>query len=334
MTMTEEQQTVEAAGVPLGREGLGRKLLTVESLRDYGIVFGFAAIFLYLTVESPVFFSADNFRNVLFQSTSIGLIAVAGTLLLISGGFDLSVGATFALAGVVAAKTAGTLPVELALLAGVAVGLLVGIINGLLTTVGRINPLVATLASSIVISGVAFVLTEGLLITVPDDDFKSLGLGMFAGVRYQVYIWVGFALLCGFLLAFTTFGRHVYAAGGNPDAARLSGIRVGLVRTITYGLSGLAAGLAGVLATSQVATGQADAGGTLALGAVAAIVVGGTSIWGGEGAVWRTVLGVLLLAMIGNGFNLLQVDPTYQQILQGLIILSAVGVDAWTRRSR
>lgn len=306
---------------------------SIASLRDYGIVFGFAAIFVFLATQSPVFLTADNFRNLLFQSTSIGLIAVAGTLLLISGGFDLSVGATFALAGVVAAKTAADLPNELALLAGVLVGLGVGVLNGLLTTVGRINPLVATLASSIVISGVAFVLTNGLLVTVADPDFKSLGLGTFATIRYQVWIWVGFAILCGALLAFTTFGRHVYAAGGNPEAARLSGIRVGLIRTTTYALSGLSAGLAGVLATSQVATGQADAGGTLALGAVAAIVVGGTSIWGGEGAVWRTVLGVLLLAMIGNGFNLLQVEPTYQQILQGLIILAAVGVDAWSRRA-
>lgn len=310
------------------------RTFSIASMRDYGIVVGFVAIFGFLTIQSPVFFTVDNLRNLLFQSTSIGLIAVAGTLLLISGGFDLSVGATFALAGVVAAKMATQVPHEVALLAGVVVGVLVGVINGLLTTVGRINPLVATLASSIVISGVAFVLTKGLLITVTDPDFKSLGLGMFAGVRYQVFIWIAFAVLCGCVLAFSTFGRHVYAAGGNPEAARLSGIRVGLVRTTTYALSGLSAGLAGVLATSQVATGQADAGGTLALGAVAAIVVGGTSIWGGEGAVWRTVLGVLLLAMIGNGFNLLQVDPTYQQILQGLIILAAVGVDAWTRKLR
>jgi ribose transport system permease protein len=305
----------------------------VETLRDYGIVFGFVALFVFLTVRSPVFFSADNFRNLMYQSTAIGLIAVAGTLLLISGGFDLSVGATFALAGVVAAKAAGDLPVPLALLAGVLVGLLVGICNGLLATVGRINPLVATLASSIVISGIAFVLTQGLLVNVTNESFKTLGQGKLLGIQYQTYIWVSFAVICGLLLAFTTFGRYVYAAGGNPEAARLSGIRVSVVRTATYGLSGLGAGTAGVLAASQVSTGQADAGAPLVMGAIAAVVVGGTSIWGGEGAVWRTVLGVLLLALIENGFNLLQVDPTYQQILQGAIILLAVGFDAWTRRT-
>ena len=152
------------------------------------------------------------------------------------------------------------------------------------------------------------------------------------GVKYQTIIWLSFAIICGLVLAYTSFGRQIYAAGGNPEAARLSGIRVGFVRTTTYTISGFAAGLAGVMAASQVATGTADTGATLALSAVAAIVVGGTSIWGGEGAVWRTVLGVLLLGLIGNGFNLLQVPPTYQDVLKGLIILGAVAVDAWTRR--
>lgn len=306
----------------------------LSRVRDYGIVVGFVAIFVFLTFESPVFFSADNFRNLLYQSAALGLIACAGTLLLISGGFDLSVGATFALAGVVAAKLSGDLPVGLALTAGVLAGLVVGVCNGFLATVGRINPLVATLASSIVISGIAFVLTQGRLISVTEADYKVLGQGEVAGIHYQSLIWLAFAVFCGVVLAFSTFGRYVYAAGGNPEAARLSGIRVSLVRTATYGLSGLAAGIAGVLASSQVGTGRADAGSPLVMGAIAAIVVGGTSIWGGEGAVWRTVLGVLLLALIGNGFNLLQVDPTYQQVLQGAIILLAVGIDAWTRRTR
>ncbi|MCW2706500.1 MAG: inner-rane translocator [Frankiales bacterium] len=309
-----------------------RRFASVESARDYGIVFAFAGLFLYLTFASPVFLSGANFRNVLFQSTAIGLIAAAGTLLLISGGFDLSVGSTFALSGVVAAKAVADFGTPTALLLGVLAGLAIGIINGLLTTVGRINPLVTTLASSIVIGGVALVLTNGKLIGVTNPAFATLGTARFLGVQYQTYIWLGFALVCGLVLTFTSFGRYVFAAGGNAEAARLSGIRVNVVRTATYGLSGLAAGIAGVLAASQVSTGQADVGAALPLAAVAAIVVGGTSIWGGEGAVWRTVLGVLLIAMIGNGFTLLQVDPTYQQILQGLIILAAVGLDAGVRR--
>lgn len=313
------------------RPGLSR-WFSASSLRNYGIVYGFLALFIFLSFASPVFFSVKNLSNLLFQSTSIGLIAIAGTLLLISGGFDLAVGATFALAGVVAAQMAAILPVPLALIAGVLVGSFVGLLNGLVTTFGRINPLVATLASSIVIGGVAFVLTGGYLVGVTAEGFQELGRGEFLGVKYQTIVWLAFAVICGLVLAYTTFGRQVYASGGNPEAARLSGIRVGFVRTVTYTLSGFAAGLAGVMAASQVSTGQADTGASLALSAIAAIVVGGTSIWGGEGAVWRTVLGVLLLALIGNGFNLLQVPPTYQDVLKGLIILGAVAVDAWTRR--
>ena len=333
MTATDTlvRETGEPAAPVTTRTGMQR-LVTSLSLRNFGIVYGFVALIIFLSIASPVFFSAQNIGNLLFQSTAIGLIAVAGTLLLISGGFDLSVGATFALAGVVAAQCAATLPIPLALGAGVLVGAFVGLLNGLVTTFGRINPLVATLASSIVIGGVAFALTGGYLVSVADPAFQALGRGEVGGIRFQTIIWLSFALICGLVLAFTTFGRHIYASGGNPDAARLSGIKVGLVRTITYTLSGFAAALAGVLAASQVSTGQADTGATLALSAIAAIVVGGTSIWGGEGAVWRTVLGVLLLALIGNGFNLLQVPPTYQDILKGLIILGAVAVDAWTRR--
>lgn len=327
MTSTD---TLAAEGMMTGRRDL-KTIVGAMSLRSFGIVYGFIAIFVFLSFASPVFFSVLNLSNLLFQSAAIGLIAVAGTLLMISGGFDLSVGATFALAGVVAAQSAAVLPAPLALLAGIAVGSLVGLLNGLVTTLGRINPLVATLASSIVIGGVAFVLTGGYLVNVTAEGFQVLGRGDLFGVKFQTLIWLAFAILCGIVLAWTTFGRHIYAAGGNPEAARLAGIKVGVVRTGTYTLSGFAAGLAGVMATSQVSTGQADTGSTLALSAVAAIVVGGTSIWGGEGAVWRTVLGVLLLALIGNGFNLLQVAPTYQDVLKGLIILGAVGVDAWTR---
>ena len=138
--------------------------------------------------------------------------------------------------------------------------------------------------------------------------------------------------LTAFLLTWTTFGRYVYSAGANPVAARLSGVRVDGVRAATYALSGLSAGLAGIIVSSRAATGQADAGIGLEFSVLAAVIIGGTSVYGGEGAIWRTVLGVLFLGMIGNGFNLLNIDPTYQQIIQGGIILAAVAVDAWSRR--
>lgn len=244
----------------------------------------------------------------------------------------MSVGAIFAISGIVATKLVFHMDPAPALLLGALTGLAIGVGNGVLTTAGRINPIVATIASSIIIRGIALVMTGGFLVNVVDPSFTSLGRGEVGGIHYSVVVWAVFAVLCGIILRQTTFGRYIFASGGNPEAARLSGISVGLIRTAAYAISGLSAGLAGIIVASRVATGQADAGTGIELSVIAAIVIGGTSILGGEGAIWRTILGVLLLALIGNGFNLLGVNPIYQQILQGGIILSAVAVDAWARR--
>lgn len=311
------------------------RLSGLQVLRDYGIVFSFVALFVTLSFASPVFFSRQNLVNILDQWSATTAIGVGGTLVFIAGGFDLSVGSIYAVSGVVAAMTAPHIGALGAILLGVGMGLGCGIVNGVLTTVGRINAFIATLATSIMIAGIALVLTSGSLITVTSPTaFTVLGRGDFLTAKYSVWTVLAFTIVCGLLLSRTTFGRAVYASGGNPEAARLSGIRVGLVRGVTFAISGTAAGIGGVIVASRVATGQADSGGlAIALDAVAGIVIGGTSIMGGAGAVWRTVLGVLLLAMIGNGFNLLNVDSTYQRIFQGAIILFAVGVDAWSRRS-
>lgn len=330
--MTDRQTGESTPAASLARIRAPR--MQVAAVRDYGIVFAFLAMFITLSISSPVFFTSANLLNVLNQSSEVGIIAAAGTLVVIAGGFDLSVGAVYAVCGVVAAQAAPHVGVVPALVSGVLVGLGFGICNGGIVTLGRINPFVATLASSIIVRGIALVLTGGTLITVQTPGFGSLGQGSILTIRYAIIVWLVFTLLMAFLLARTTLGRYVYAVGGNAEAARLSGIRVGLVRGTTFALSGLAAGLAGVVVASRVSTGQADTGAGLELAAIAAIVIGGTSILGGEGAVWRTVLGVLLITLIGNGFNLLNVDPTYQQIFQGIIILFAVGIDAWARRNR
>ena len=316
-------------------DGKGARLgLRLAWLRDFGIVASFGALFLALSIASDAFLTWTNLANVLDQWAPVGIMACAATLVIIAGGFDLSVGAIFAVAGITAAKVANATSPELGFLAGIAVGLGLGVGNGLLTTVGRINPFVGTLASSFMIRGFALVFSGGFLITVDDPGFQELGTGELLGLKYPVYVFAGFVLLTAFLLARTTFGRYVYASGANPAAARLSGVRVSAVRAATFALSGLSAGVAGVIVSSRVATGQADAGIGLEFSVIAAVVIGGTSIYGGEGTIWRTVVGVLFLGMIGNGFNLLNVNPTYQQIIQGAIILVAVAVDAWSRRSR
>ncbi|HKY46477.1 MAG TPA: ABC transporter permease [Acidimicrobiia bacterium] len=309
-----------------------RRPSRISALRDYGIVFSFVALFAALALSTDAFLTTRNLLNILDQQAAIGIIACTGTLVLIAGGLDLSTGAVFAFSGIVAAETVDTLGVWGAMGLAVAVALVLGMLNGLLATVGRINAIIATLATGIMIRGLAIAATGGLLVRVTEPSYATLGRGGLLGIKYSVWMFVGVILITGFLLRATTFGRYIFAAGGNQEAARLAGVRIDLVRSATFAISGLGAGLAGILSSSRVATGQADAGAGLEISAIAAIVIGGTSILGGEGAIWRTVLGLLLLALVRNGFNLLNINPIFQQIFQGAIILAAVAVDAWARR--
>ena len=302
--------------------------------RDYGIVFAFLALFLTLSIASDAFLTSTNLLNILNQNAPIAIIACGGTLVIIAGGFDLSVGAIFALSGVVAAKLANSTDPVLGLCVGLMVGLACGIINGLIVTYIRVNTFIATLATGYVFRGIATLITSAFLISVIDTDFTFLGQYSFYDVDIAIWIFAIVAVTLTLVLTKTAFGRYIYAVGGNAEAARLSGVRVNLVRSATFAISGTCAALAGLIAASKDATGQAQGGMGFELTAIAAIVVGGTSIAGGEGAVWRSVLGVLLIALIGNGFNLLNIDPFYQSLVQGLIILIAVGLDVWARASR
>ena len=310
-------------------ERRGRRRFEV---RDLGILLAFLGLFVALSVATDRFLTQRNLLNILDQSAPLGIIACAVTICIIAGIFDLSTGAIFAVSAVVATKVANSADPYLGLVAGVLAGLGLGILNGILVHHTRINSFIGTLATSIVYRGIAILVTGGMIVTVTDEAFSGPGTSELLDAKYSVWIFAAFFALTAFLLARTTFGRYVYAVGGNPEAARLSGIRVGLVRGACFALSGFAAGLAGVLAASRTSSAQADLGMGLELSAIAAAVVGGTSILGGEGAVWRGVLGVLTLALIGNGFDLLSINTTYQQLVQGVLILLAVAVDQLVRR--
>ena len=310
-------------------------------LLDYGILFAYIVLFVFLSFQTEAFLTPRNQLNILDQAHQIGLLACAGTIVIIAGGFDLSAGAIFAMSGVIAALVARDLgQVEafaatapyLGWIAGIVTGTLFGLLNGILVTVLRINTFVATLASGIVIRGLALIITQAEQIRVPDDRFEDLARNGIGDANNTIFIWLGFALILTFVLTRTKFGRYVFASGDNPEAARLSGINVSLIRTTTFAISGFAAGLAGVLQASKFLKAQNDAGQGLELIAIAAVVIGGTSITGGEGAIWRTVLGVLILRLISNGFNLINVDTFYQDVFQGLIILFAVALDAMRHR--
>ncbi len=325
----------------LRRSRAGQPRTLRAFLLDYGILIAFVVLFVFLSIETEAFLTPRNQLNILDQAHQIGLLACAGTVVIIAGGFDLSTSAIFAMSGVVAAFVARDLgQVEafaaiapyVGWIAGIVVGTLIGLLNGILVTVLRINTFVATLASGIVIRGVALILTQAEQIRVRDDAFESLARGGIGDANNTIFIWIGFALILTFILTRSKFGRYVFASGDNPEAARLSGINVNLIRTTTFAISGFAAGLAGVLQASKFMKAQNDAGQGIELIAIAAVVIGGTSITGGEGAIWRTVLGVLILRLISNGFNLINVSPFYQDVFQGLIILFAVALDAMRHR--
>jgi ribose transport system permease protein len=310
--------------------------LSPSVLREYGVVVAFIALFVTLSFSSSAFFTRANMINLAFQATPVGVIAAGGTLVFIAGGFDLSVGAVSGFAAIICGKAFLSTGVGLwgSFLIGALVGLGCGLGNGILITVGRVNAFIATLATSIIIYGIAQVVTSGNLVSVEAARFSVLGLGTVWGINYPIFVWIGFSLFCGFLLSRTAFGRYAYAVGGNREAARLSGVRVNVVRTATFAISGLGAGIAGVILFSEVSTAQWNANQGIEFTAITAIVLGGTSLLGGEGAVWRAALGALFLTMIGNGFDLLGTSPQWQYVLQGVILAAAVSLDAWSRRSR
>jgi ribose transport system permease protein len=308
---------------------------SIASLRDYAIVVAFILLLIVLTATSNHFLTWINLLNTLESGAIYGIVAIAFTVLLIVGEFDLCSGAIYVLAGIVAAEMqpiVGTWP---ALGLGAVAGLAIGIFNGAIVAYLHINSFIATLASSLMVVGIGTKITNGFQLYIASPDFGILGNGKFIGVDYFIWIFLAFVLTSGFVLSRTKLGRWLYASGGNPEAARLSGINVRALRIGAFAFSGFAAGVAGSILISRTATAIAGDGlADVLFPAIAAVVVGGTSIQGGRGAIWRTVLGIFFLEFIRNGFNLLEVNPYYQDIIRGAIILIAVGADALSRRNQ
>lgn len=298
-----------------------------------GILIPFVITFIALSLASPSFFRFQNLANILDQQAGIIIVACAGTLVLIAGGIDLSIGAIYGLAAATALNVASSVSSPVGVVAGVAVGLAVGLSNGIIVTRFRINPLIGTLAMSFVVSGIAAIVTRGNLVVALDHpDFQQFAATRILGVTSAAWMMIVAAVAATILLSRTTFGRYVYATGGNAQAARLGGVRVDAIRVATFALSGAAAGLAGTIDSSRVLSAQASSGQFLTFTVLTGIIVGGTSIMGGEGSMHRTVVGCLFVALVANGFNLLGLDPFYQQVTLGVILLLAVGLDAWSRR--
>lgn len=312
-------------------DGVRARLAGID-IRNYGSAIAFVALFIVLSIASRDFLTKNNLSNILDQWGPLGMLTIGETICILAGVFDLSVGSMVSVTAVVATKVANGGSPTVGLIAAVVAGIGLGTANGIVIHFTRINSFIGTLATSIVYAGLAIVLTGGNTETVTNPSFGTIGQNSVLGITYVGWFFLAFTVLAIVFMSRTTFGRYVYAVGGNPEAARLSGIRVGAVRGACFAISGLAAGVAGMLLASRTQSAAADLGTGFELTAISAAVVGGTSIFGGDGAVWRGFLGIMLLALIGNGFDLLNISTTYQQIVQGALILVAVAADQLLRR--
>ena len=281
--------------------------------------------------SSDVFFTQGNILNVLNQASVIGVLAIGMTFVVLTGGIDLSVGSMLAAVSVYMglqhqAGSGALVMLGAALIGGVALGAF----NGLAVTVGRVVPFIATLAMLSAARGLALTMNDAQPITITDDTIRDIGRERIFGVPLPVYVFAVMAVLGWLLLNRTTFGRHVVAIGGNAEAARLSGIRVQRTQFLVYALSGLCVSVAAVLLTARLGSASPTVAGGYELDAIAAVVIGGTSLSGGRGTLEGSVIGVLLFNVLFNLFNLLNVSAHMQGVLKGVIILAAVVVQRRT----
>jgi ribose transport system permease protein len=298
----------------------------------YAIVLVLIALAIVSNIFYPGFFDIGNLRNILSQNAPVGLVAIGMTFVMIAGGFDLSVSAIFAAGSVAFASFAGHVPIGVAFAGGLLVGLAGGAINGGIITRMKVNPFVATLGTASAFSGLAYVYSHSTPIVPTKSSFSALGTNDILGVPVSIVIFFVVFALGAVVLSKTVFGRSVYAVGGNAEAARLAGIRVDRIRFITYTLTGVCAVLAGMIIASRTGVGQADIGSQITLDSIAIVIIGGTSLMGGEGAMWRTLVGMLILATINNLFDSLALDIAAQSIVKGVIVVGAVALDSYTRR--
>jgi ribose transport system permease protein len=311
------------------------RLLHLQSRRLLGTFAGLIALCLTLWVATPHFLTVSNLLNVLEQTAINAIVAVGMTFVIISGGIDLSVGSVLALSGIAlgsALQVGAAVPVAIAL--ALAVGLGCGLVNGVLVTFGRLPPFIATLGMMSVARGAALMLAEGRPISGFEDGFRMLATGRVLMMPAPAIIAALIYGVAHFVLGHTVFGRATYAIGGNEEAARLSGVHVRYHKTAIYGVAGLMSAAAAVILTARLNSAQPTAGTMYELDAIAATVIGGTSLLGGEGTIMGALIGALIMGVLRNGLNLLNVSSFFQQVVIGVVIIGAVLVDMSLKRHR
>jgi ribose transport system permease protein len=307
----------------------------VSASQGVGLIALLLIMIVYFSWASPFFLSLNNFLNVGANISYVGIMAIAMTMVIVSGGFDLSVGAVVALTAVTIAKLVGEgVDIWVSVIVGFVLGPIVGLTNGLLVTKVGINPLITTLGTMSIVRGMAFVLTGGLTGTIADPGFAYIGRGEFFEVPVPLLILLGWFVVALIVMASTRFGRDLYAIGGNAEASRLAGIPVDRRKIAVYVISGGAASVAGIVLASQLGAGAPQSAAGVELTVITAVILGGTSLSGGKGTVWGTMLGVFITGVLNNGLALLRVSSFYQEVFRGAVLLLAVAVDQLGQRRR
>jgi ribose transport system permease protein len=281
------------------------------------------------------FFSPLNLTNILVQSSIMAVIAIGMTFVIIGGGFDLSVGSTVALAGCIAAMVIVKLGLVAGVVAGIAAGVAVGLANGVIIAKLGVNPFITTLGMMVLVRGIVYLITGGA--PVGDEGlppaFIAFGSARFLGIHYLVWVPAVLLLVLSLVMKETPYGRRVYATGGNREAAYLSGVPVERIIASTYVWCGALAGVAGVMLAARLQSGQPTAGEFYELTAIAAVVLGGASLQGGEGTLYKSIIGVFIMIVLGNSLNLLNVDSYWQRVAIGVVIIAAAAADRLRSRN-
>ncbi|OAH54790.1 MULTISPECIES: hypothetical protein [Bacillaceae] len=298
-------------------------------LSEYGILLALLGMAVALTILSPNFLTSANMLNLFKQVSINAVLAIGMTFVILTKGIDLSVGSILAFSGIITASlvVGNDTNLLLGIVAGLGAGLFLGAVNGIIIAKWKVTPFIATLGMMAIARGLTYIYSEGQPISGLSDAFLVIGTGGFLGIPISVWIVLVVFIICTLLLYHTKFGRYVYAVGGNENAARTSGLNVDRTLMSVYCISGLLAGLAGVLLTSRISSGLPQSGISYELDAIAAVVIGGTSLMGGRGRLWGTLVGALIIGVLNNGLDLLAVSSYWQQVIKGTIIIIAVLVD-------
>ncbi len=311
-------------------QNANKKMTTSQFFEKFATLIGLLIVILIFSMLKPKFLDVNNIFNLLRQASINGLLALGMTYVVLTGGIDLSVGSILGASGIFAALVAQNqeIPWFVAVLAGLAIGLLLGTINGVVVSWLKVPAFVATLGMLSVARGITYLASNAQPVPGLSEGFLKIGGGSVGIIPIPVIILTVVFIICSIVLYRTKYGRYIYGVGGNARAARVSGINVKKITCSAYMIAGVLAGLAGVVLTSRVSSGLAMAGQNYETDAIAAVVMGGTSLAGGKGRLWGTLIGVLIIAVLNNGLDMMAVSSYWQLIIKGTIIVAAVMMDS------